>query len=59
MDSALFCFPSLWEGYPNALVEALRIGLPIITTFRMAQLNEFVEDNVNGLIVKDENLLET
>ena len=59
MDSALFCFPSLWEGYPNALVEALRIGLPIITTYRMAQLNEFVQDNVNGLIVKDENLLET
>ncbi len=59
MDSALFCFPSLWEGYPNALVEALRIGLPIITTYRMEQLNEFVEDNVNGLIVKDENLLET
>ncbi len=59
MDSALFCFPSLWEGYPNALVEALRIGLPIITTPRMAKLNEFIENNVNGLIVEDEKLLET
>ncbi len=59
MDSALFCFPTLWEGYPNALVEALRIGLPIITTPRMSKLNEFIENNVNGLIVEDEKLLDS
>jgi len=57
LDSgAVFCFPSLWEGYPNALVEALCAGLPIVTTHRMVQLNEFVEQGVNGDIVDDGKL---
>ncbi len=57
-DSSIFCFPSLWEGYPNALVEALRIGLPIVTSLRMKELTQFVEHNINGLIVPDEDLLQ-
>lgn len=56
-NSSIFCFPSLWEGYPNALVEAIRIGLPIVTTHRMAHLTSFVENKVNGLIVSDSELL--
>ena len=31
----------------------------IITTLRMSQLNEFVENNLNGLIVGDEKLFES
>ena len=57
-QSSIFCFPSLWEGYPNSLIEALRIGLPIITTKRMAKLKDFIQHNVNGYIVNDEDLLE-
>ena len=57
-QSSIFCFPSLWEGYPNSLIEALRIGLPIITTKRMANLKDFIQHNVNGYIVNDEDLLE-
>ena len=56
-NSAIFCFPSLWEGYPNCLVEALRMGLPIVTSKRMKYLTEFVENNVNGLILEDHNFL--
>jgi len=56
-DSAIFCFPSLWEGYPNCLVEALRMGLPIVTSKRMKYLTEFVENNVNGLILEDNDFL--
>ena len=55
-NSAIFCFPSLWEGYPNALLEALRQGLPIVTTHRMKHLVDFVEHRVNGLIVHDRDL---
>ncbi len=54
--SCLLCFPSLWEGYPNTLIEALRVGLPIVTTNRMIGLSEFVEHNVNGIIVEDNDL---
>ena len=28
----LFAFPSLWEGLPNAVIEALACGLPIISS---------------------------
>ena len=56
-NSSIFCFPSLWEGFPNSLAEALRMGMPIVTSTRMKYLNEFVEHNVNGLIVEDDNLL--
>ena len=29
--STLFCFPSLWEGFGNAIVEALACGLPVMS----------------------------
>jgi len=57
--ASIFCLPSFWEGYPNSLVEALRIGLPIITTPRMANLKEFIEDGINGYVVDDKDLLRT
>ena len=56
LNSSVLCFPSLWEGYPNILIEALRVGLPIVTTKRMIELKEFVEHSVNGLIVDDSQL---
>lgn len=54
--SSLFCFPSLWEGYPNALAEALRMGLPVVISKRLSNLNQFVENKINGLVVKDDSL---
>ena len=56
-SSTIFCFPSLWEGYPNSLVEALSVGLPVVLTSRLNNLKEFVENDINGKIVDDSEYL--
>ena len=44
-------------SYPNALVEALGAGLPILISDRLLNLNEFVMDDFNGKFVKDKDYL--
>jgi glycosyltransferase involved in cell wall biosynthesis len=46
----LFVFPSQKEGCPNAVLEAMAYGLPIILT-DMGVAHELVQDGRNGLIV--------
>ena len=58
-SSSIFCFPSLWEGYPNSLVEALGLGLPVVLSSRLMNLCDFVEDDFNGKIVEDHKYLVT
>jgi len=46
----VFAFPSLWEGFPIALLSAMAAGLPVIVT-PVGGVPEVVEDGINGLIV--------
>ena len=48
--SKLFCFSSDYEGMSNALLEAICVGLPVITT-NVSGASELVQDGVNGFIV--------
>lgn len=50
-----FVFPSYREGFPNALLQAASMGLPIIAT-DINGCNEIIEHNQSGLLVEVKNV---
>jgi glycosyltransferase involved in cell wall biosynthesis len=48
--SDLFAFPSFMEASPNAVIEAMAAGLPIVAT-RAGGIPEVIEHERNGLLV--------
>jgi glycosyltransferase involved in cell wall biosynthesis len=52
--SDIFVLPSLSEGFPVVLLEAMASGLPIITT-NVRGLSEIIEDGTNGFLVHPKN----
>lgn len=52
-NSSLFVMCSEYEGLPNALIEALCLGLPCISTdYSPGGIHEIITDQENGVIVK-------
>jgi glycosyltransferase involved in cell wall biosynthesis len=50
-NSDIFILSSLWEGLPNALIEAMVLGKPIVATRCNKVIEEIVEDGKNGILV--------
>lgn len=46
----VFAFPSLSEGFPLALTEAMAVGLPCVGLKTTPSVNELIVDGVNGFL---------
>jgi len=49
-ESDIFAFPSLFEGFPLALTEAMSAGLPCVGLKTATAVNELIVDGYNGFL---------
>lgn len=54
LQSDLFVFPTYYDCFPLALLEAMDFSLPIISTFE-GGIQDIVIDNYNGLLIKQKD----
>lgn len=57
LNSSVFVFPTLWEGYGMVVSEAMSYGLPVIAS-RIPAIEELIDDGVNGILVEPKNAVQ-
>lgn len=55
-DAKAFAFTSLMEGYPNALIEAMANGIPVISTaFARKNAYDIIQNGIDGYVCENED----
>ena len=54
-ESQIFVLPSLSEGFPNALIEAMSVPLACISSDCVAGPSDIIENGLNGILVEPRN----
>lgn len=54
-NADVFCLPSLYEGFPNVVCEAMACGLPIACS-RVCDNERIVEDGENAVLFEPDNV---
>ena len=49
-ECEFFVLSSNYEGMPNALIEAMGLGIPVIST-RVSGATDLIDDKINGLLI--------
>ena len=52
----IFAFPSRFEGFPNALCEAMNVGMPCVAANCPGGPADLIDDGENGLLVPVDNV---
>lgn len=57
-EADIFIFPSKYEGFPLALMEAMSTGLPVIGFTDCSGVNQLVQHQENGYLANNESEME-
>jgi glycosyltransferase involved in cell wall biosynthesis len=55
-QASLFVLPSRFEGYPNVLLEALAVGLPVVATACPGGTAEILKQGQHGMLVQPDDV---
>ncbi len=57
-EQQVFVFPSRWDGWGVAPVEAMAAGLPVISSDQVMSMREILQVGANGFFFRSENSVE-